>query len=511
MVVQHDRRTYKIPGFALDSTGKRQSEQLGDNVFRVLQSKAGSAGIHPTLRAYLESLPAHIRHSLAHQSIIDAGDEAKTLVEQLADYGKAMEHKGTTPLHIHKTTDLITKAAVACGFTKLADVTPAKLRGYLAKRREPRARHDDHGDLLKDAAGKAIMRPGISARRHNATLTAWGGFFRWCIRERRAFENPIVNVGRLNERLDRRHVRRALEPAELRTLLDTTAKGPDLGGMSGTDRALIYLSAMETGLRLTELKTLTRDCFDLDEGVLTVKAMNSKHRKTDTLLLRPQLVEAQRPQLATKAPAALVFDMPNRHTVLRAFYADLRAAGIAQVDESDKVVDFHALRHSFITALVQSGAAVKEAQELARHSTPLLTYGRYAHVTLNDTMRALNRMPDYSAPAAESKKTGTNDATPLPMMPTPQNTGVYSGHNLGPFETNRDKPKDRTENNQSAKKPMDTGLLPMSIGDAGGGSRTHTSLRTLDFESSASASSATPAMGFLYQISMAEESEWGLG
>src|ERR1700743_927325 len=44
------------------------------------------------------------------------------------------------------------------------------------------------------------------------------------------------------------------------------------------------------------------------------------------------------------------------------------------------------------------------------------------------------------------------------------------------------------------KKPLNKRLFPY----AGGGTRTHTSLRTQDFESSASASSATPASLKLY-------------
>jgi hypothetical protein len=36
---------------------------------------------------------------------------------------------------------------------------------------------------------------------------------------------------------------------------------------------------------------------------------------------------------------------------------------------------------------------VKVAQELARHSTPTLTLGRYAHVQLVDQTRALDALP----------------------------------------------------------------------------------------------------------------------
>jgi hypothetical protein len=56
------------------------------------------------------------------------------------------------------------------------------------------------------------------------------------------------------------------------------------------------------------------------------------------------------------------------------------------------VVDFHAPRHTYISRLVASGANIKVAQELARHSTPTptLTPGRCAHVERVDHSRALD-------------------------------------------------------------------------------------------------------------------------
>ena len=50
-------------------------------------------------------------------------------------------------------------------------------------------------------------------------------------------------------------------------------------------------------------------------------------------------------------------------------------------------MDFHALRHTYITNVVNSPASVKVMQELARHSDPKLTIGRYAHTRLSDSAR----------------------------------------------------------------------------------------------------------------------------
>jgi integrase len=61
---------------------------------------------------------------------------------------------------------------------------------------------------------------------------------------------------------------------------------------------------------------------------------------------------------------------------------DLAAAGVPYVVEGPDGplhADFHSLRHGFIAMLDRSGAMLKEAMQLARHSDPKLTmavYGR---------------------------------------------------------------------------------------------------------------------------------------
>src|SRR5262249_31066067 len=111
------------------------------------------------------------------------------------------------------------------------------------------------------------------------------------------------------------------------------------------------------------------------------------------------LADALRPWLATMAPGRPVFGKLTKHTALM-IRRDLAAAGVPVVDASGRVADFHALRHSFITALVKSPAPVKVVQTLARHSTPTLTLGVYAHIGVFDQTAALDALPDLSTPAA---------------------------------------------------------------------------------------------------------------
>ena len=55
--------------------------------------------------------------------------------------------------------------------------------------------------------------------------------------------------------------------------------------------------------------------------------------------------------------------------------------------------DFHALRHSFLTALAGSGAGVKDSQELPRHSTPNPTPGVHTHTRPEQLGAAVARLP----------------------------------------------------------------------------------------------------------------------
>jgi integrase len=73
-------------------------------------------------------------------------------------------------------------------------------------------------------------------------------------------------------------------------------------------------------------------------------------------------------------------------------------------------MDFHALRHTFLTHLAASGVHPKVAQVLARHSTIVLTMGHYTHMQALDVAGDLEKLPPLPAalpgqgkkPAAES-------------------------------------------------------------------------------------------------------------
>ena len=179
---------------------------------------------------------------------------------------------------------------------------------------------------------------------------------------------------------------------------------------------MLYRVAVETGLRAAELRSLTRASFSLDATppTVTVKAAYSKHRREDVLPLRPDTPADLRAFLAGRLPAAQAFRVPTRRNVAPMLRPDLEAAGMPYRDESGRVADFHALRHTFITNLANSGVHPKTAQALARHSTVTLTMDRYSHTYMGEQSEAVAALPDLTqAVAREMRATGTDDAPHL--------------------------------------------------------------------------------------------------
>ncbi len=114
--------------------------------------------------------------------------------------------------------------------------------------------------------------------------------------------------------------------------------------------------------------------------------------------------------MARQLGAAQVWAAP----VLR---ADLKAAGIAYRTE-EGFADFHALRHSFITAMGRADVPLTTAQRLARHSDPKLTARRYTHLGLMDLAGAV--------PALPGSTTVVPVVAPL-VAPAVAQTGATSG------------------------------------------------------------------------------------
>jgi integrase len=107
----------------------------------------------------------------------------------------------------------------------------------------------------------------------------------------------------------------------------------------------------------------------------TVRAAYAKNKRDDTLPLKAETANARSSRM---------------------LQLDLAAAGIPYRDSAGRVVDFHALRHTFVTALISAGIHPKTTQMLARHGDIRLTLDRYVHVLGERQIAAVNLLPNLS-------------------------------------------------------------------------------------------------------------------
>ena len=319
--------------------------------------------------------------------------EARLLTQHLENLRVYLLAKGDTKKHANETRNKASHVINEAHMKRISDLTLSGVQAAIGE--------------LRDG--------GASLRTCNAYRAAIKTFSRWLVMDGRARSDELASLPKYDADTDPRYVRRDLDADELARLIRAAEAGPAFedwrGTMSGPDRAMLYRTAAGTGFRANELRSLTPASFDLDADAptVTVAATISKRRQEDEQPIPEALATILRPWLTERPTGEPVFSMPDKPAPM--LRADLKVAGIAPTDEVGRVVDFHSLRHGYISRIVDGGASVKEAQELARHSDPRLTMD-YAHTRLHNKAKHLENLPigDTSEDdAAALRATGTDN------------------------------------------------------------------------------------------------------
>ena len=256
---------------------------------------------------------------------------------------------------------------------------------------------------------------GLSDRTVFHHVRAIKMFSKWLWRDGRLREDPLVHLS--PPTVVHKRERRALETEDAARLIVTTPTQPRRYGLSGEDRVICYALALGTGYRAEELRNLTPEDFDLDHDPPTVRchAAYAKNHTEAFQPIRPDLAAFLRAWVASRTAGQRIFGNLTDKTA-EMLRRDLAAAGI----ENAHVYDFHCLRHTFVTALIRSGASIKVVQALARHADPAMTLGVYTHVQVYDLARGLDGLPALTLAADQAEvKTGTYDNTLAHTLPTP--------------------------------------------------------------------------------------------
>jgi integrase len=218
-----------------------------------------------------------------------------------------------------------------------------------------------HWHVLRDVTAESFKEwqersVQLSAKTRNEYLGHAVAFLNWLIRNERSEHNPLRNVRKLPTAGEETFKRRALTLEEFVRLMQGSGK-----------RRLVYFLACCTGLRRGELKQLRWADIDLSETepVIRLRPETTKNKKGGTIPLLPALADLLRQQKKHHF-SGLVFPhgVPESKTLAK----DLKACGIAIEDERGHRVDFHALRHTFVSLLAHVKVSELVRMKLARHS-----------------------------------------------------------------------------------------------------------------------------------------------
>lgn len=296
-----------------------------------------------------------------------------------------------------------------------AEFTPREVRHLLGVTKESVGAAVRRHSLQARGNGKARRFPratvealcglssrGVSPESINHYVRAIRSFMRWMVlKAKRLPSNPLDGLELVDApQAERRHGRRELTADQLTGLLAATmANKRAFRGLDSEARYHLYLCACGTGFRAAALASLCPENFHLDDETPTVvlAVRDDKSRKGRTQPLPLDLAYELRGYIFSRPASLPVWGdawVKDGAEILR---GDLEAAGIPYVVEGPdgpEYADFHSLRHSYITALGRAGVDLRTAQELAGHSTPILT-ARYMHVRLHDLAGGVEKLPDF--------------------------------------------------------------------------------------------------------------------
>ena len=331
----------------------------------------------------------------------------RPMTEHLENFKKSLAAKNNTPNYVDQTHKRVLFYAETMKIRNIGGITPESIESFVALLREKR---------------------GISLQTCNHYIRVIKTFCGWLLKNNRIARHPILSVSRFHIETDKRHARRALEMDEFQRLVSAAEAGHEIQGMSGPDRAMLYILASWTGFRKGELGSITARSFKLDAQYpcLTIEASYSKRRREDVQYLHPDVVAKVREWLNERkfGPNEILFPVSARtcgleRTTAKMMKNDLKAARQKWIDEAETpeekakreesdflkyidskglFADFHTLRHTFITNLCRSNISPKTAQTLARHSDISLTMNIYSHVSPEEQAAAINAMPGFNKP-----------------------------------------------------------------------------------------------------------------
>lgn len=323
---------------------------------------------------------------LVREGMVEPGERSrresahKPVAEHVQAYRLGLLAKGGTAKHCTHVAGVLNRLLAEASIGTVADLNPVRIQAALGR----------------------MLAGGKSPRTCNHALAAVKAFTAWLVDDNRIKEAPraLRKIDPANQKIGRVRIRRAASMAEIDRLFAAASAGPARYvygptksklhkiAVAGPERAALYRLALGTGFRAKELRALRPEWFHLegDSPEIVLPAEFTKNGKPAPQPITRELAAGLREFIAGREHGKPAIVVPEKTAAM--LRADLEAAGIPY-HTKDGTLDFHALRASYITHLIRSGANPKVVQMLARHSTITLTLDLYTRLDDGDLRKAL--------------------------------------------------------------------------------------------------------------------------
>ncbi len=265
-------------------------------------------------------------------------------------------------------------------------------------------------DLTPTAVDRYLAEVGGSAGNKKKHLSAISVWVKWLLKKDRIEANPLARVD-MPAGGAKTKERRALAVPLIQKLLDAARRRPLVAfvkrygdevrepirrklGRRGRERALIYKTAIYTGLRLGEIAALRPCHLELDRKPfprVQIPGKLTKNGQQARLLLVPSFAAELADWIRDTKKGAddPLFHVPQAS--VRIMQKDLKLAGIPyRTSQGD--ADFHSLRMTSNVMLGQAGIPARIRQLFMRHSDIRLTMATYDDESFLDLESAVKAM-----------------------------------------------------------------------------------------------------------------------
>ena len=236
-----------------------------------------------------------------------------------------------------------------------------------------------------------LNRKGMASSSIARSLSTWRSLFAFLVETNGFKQNPCRGI---RAPKNKKHLPKTLTPDETAQLLDIKSKEK----FSARDRA-IFETFYSSGLRLSELVTVTTDSLDLQAGTVRVVG---KGNKTRIVPLGKKAIEAINDWLEHK----LSINIPETEYVftnekgmpISPRTLQHRLSVWAKKQGLPQNVHPHMLRHSFASHVLQSSGDLRAVQEMLGHAS-ISTTQIYTHLD----WQHLAKVYDQAHPRAKNK------------------------------------------------------------------------------------------------------------